>query len=385
MLIFAACLAIFVYGMVASMLGTINPGLAAKFQLTNVQTGYIALAQGIGLVIASVSVGPLLDRKGKKIGLLLGLALVTLALVALANAGSYEVIAGAMVVLGMGGGVIITGANALGSDVSESRRASVLNFLNVFVGLGGFATPFIAGNLLGGDAVRVAYTAAALTGATFAVHLFLRIAPPAPRAAGQKAGAVFGVPVLYLLASATFLYTACEFGIWNWLAKYLIVRGVPEATAFNVLSFGFALGLLLGRVIVAPILIRVPPLTVTIAASILMTATTFAVLRTSAPTLVGALVFLAGLAMAPVFPTTVAIVGDVFKERSATAIGFTITCGFSGLIVSSPLIGWLAGPDPAGLGRGLLVLPAFSTALLVVNLALRARQRSGRAVAGVSA
>ena len=65
MLIFAASLAIFVYGMVASMLGTINPGLASKFHLDNIQTSYIALAQGIGLVIASVSVGPLLDRKGK--------------------------------------------------------------------------------------------------------------------------------------------------------------------------------------------------------------------------------------------------------------------------------------------------------------------------------
>jgi MFS transporter, FHS family, L-fucose permease len=378
MLIFAACLAIFVYGMVASMLGTINPALAAKFQLTNVETGYIALAQGLGLVIASVSVGPLLDRKGKKIGLLLGLGLVTLSLVALANAGSFEVIAGAMVVLGMGGGIIITGANALGSDVSESKRASVLNFLNVFVGLGGFATPFIAGNLLAGDAVRVAYTAAALTGATFVVHLCLRIAPPSPQSAGRNASAVFGVPILYLLASATFLYTACEFGIWNWLAKYLIVQGLPEATAFNVLSFGFALGLLLGRVIVAPILIKVPPLTVTVAASMLMAVTTFAVLHTSAPTLVGALVFLAGIAMAPVFPTTVAVVGDIFKERSGTAIGFTITCGFSGLVVSSPLIGWIAGPDPAGLGRGLLVLPAFSVALLVVNLVLRSKRRAVR-------
>ncbi len=376
MLIFAACLAIFVYGMVASMLGTINPGLAAKFQLTNVQTGYVALAQGLGLVIASVSVGPLLDRKGKKIGLLLGLALVTLSLLALANAATYEVIIGAMVVLGMGGGIIITGANALGSDVSESRRASVLNFLNVFVGLGGFATPFIAGNLLAGDAVRVAYAAAALTAATFAVHLFLRIAPPAPRVPGQKTTAVFGVPVLYLLASATFLYTACEFGIWNWLAKYLMVRGLPATTALNILSLGFALGLLLGRVIVAPVLIKIPPLTVTIAASTLMALTTFAILHTSAPTLLGALVFLAGIAMAPVFPTTVAIVGDIFKERSGTAIGFTITCGFSGLVVSSPLIGWIAGPDPSGLGRGLLVLPLFSAALLVVNLVLRSKRRT---------
>src|SRR5437868_13883526 len=61
-LIFAACVAIFVYGMVSSMLGTINPGLATKFHLDNIQTGYLALAQGVGFVIASVSARALTAR-----------------------------------------------------------------------------------------------------------------------------------------------------------------------------------------------------------------------------------------------------------------------------------------------------------------------------------
>jgi len=374
MLIFAACLAIFVYGMVASMVGTINPALAAKFQLDNVQTSYLALAQGIGLVVASVSVGPLMDRQGKKVGLVLGLTFVAAAMLALASASGFAVILAAMFVMGMGGGIIITGANALGSDVSESRRASVLNFLNVFVGLGGFATPFVAGNLLGGDAVRVAYAAAALTIVTLLVHAVLRIPRPVMSGIRQKSSAVFKQPILYVLGSATFLYTACEFGVWNWLVKYLLTRGVNATTALNVLSLGFALGLLLGRVAVTPILIKVPPTTVTVSASVLMALTTFAMLHISDVTLLGAVVFLAGVAMAPVFPTTVAIVGDVFKEGSATAIGFTITCGFSGLVVSSPLIGWLAGPDPSGLGGALLLLPAFSVALLAVNLVIRKKR-----------
>lgn len=374
MLLFAACLAIFVYGMVASMVGTINPALAATFQLNNVQTSYLALAQGIGLVVASVSVGPLMDRRGKKVGLVLGLTFVAAAMLVLASASGFAVILVAMIVMGMGGGIVITGANALGSDVSESRRASVLNFLNVFVGLGGFATPFVAGNLLGGDAVRVAYAAAALTIVTLLVHLVLRIPRPVMTGIARKSSAVFRQPMLYLLGSATFLYTACEFGVWNWLVKYLLTRGVEATTAFNVLSLGFALGLLSGRVAVTPILIKVPPATVTVSASILMALTTWAMLHVSDVTLLGAVVFLAGVAMAPVFPTTIAIVGDVFKEGSATAIGFTITCGFSGLVVSSPLIGWLAGPDPSGLGRGLLLLPAFSIALLVVNLVIRRKR-----------
>jgi MFS transporter, FHS family, L-fucose permease len=385
MLMFAASLAIFVYGMVASMLGTINPGLAVRLNLDNLQMSYIALAQGVGLVIASVSVGPLLDRKGKKVGLLLGLGLVAMALFMLANASSYGMMLVTMLILGVGGGITLTAANALGSDVSESRRAIVLNLLNVFVGLGGFATPFFAGNLLAGDAVRVAYGAAILTSVAFLVQVVTR----APAAVAQQpkeqvpSGQVFSNPLLYFLAGATLLYTACEFAMWNWLPKYLIVQGIPEQRALNILSFGFALGLLAGRVGVTPILIKVPPLTVTSIAAALMGITTYMTLNSPDPAMAGIIVFCAGVAMAPVFPTTIAVVGSIFKTGTATAIGFCITCGFTGLVVSSPVIGWLAGSDPKGLRTGLMILPVCSAMMLAIYLLLRVKM--GRLTAQASA
>jgi fucose permease len=374
MLIFAASLAIFVYGMVASMLGTINPGLASQFNLDNVQTSYIALAQGIGLVLASVSVGPLLDRRGKKVGLLLGLGLVAAGLFILANASGYGAMLLSMFILGVGGGITLTAANALGSDVSESKRAIVLNLLNVFVGLGGLATPFVAGNLLSGNAVRVAYAAAILTSVTFLIQVFTKVPAPKP-AAGQGEGSagVFTQPLLYVLALSVLLYTACEFAIWNWLPKFLIAQGIPEVRALNILSLGFALGLLIGRVAVTPILIKIPPLTVTLGSAILMAVTTYAMLHTKDATTAGMVVFCAGLAMAPVFPTTIALVANLFKHGAATAIGFTITCGFTGLVISSPIIGWLSGTDPRGLGTGLMILPVCSVLMAGLYLVLRVR------------
>ena len=53
-LIFAAIVAIFVYGMIAAMLGTILPDLSDRFHLTPTQNGTIAFAQALGLIIASV-------------------------------------------------------------------------------------------------------------------------------------------------------------------------------------------------------------------------------------------------------------------------------------------------------------------------------------------
>jgi len=61
-----------------------------------------------------------------------------------------------------------------------------------------------------------------------------------------------------------FLYVSCEVGIWNWLVQHLMAQGIPEARALNVLSLGFALGLLVGRVAVSPVLITVPPEVVTL-------------------------------------------------------------------------------------------------------------------------
>jgi len=381
--------------MVSSMLGTINPGLANRFHLDNVQTGYLALAQGLGFVIASVLGGALMDRKGKKIGILLGLGLVAAALFLLANAPGYTAIIVAMVGLGIGAGIILTGANALGSDVSESKRAAILNFLNIFVGLGGLATPFVAGNLLSGDAVRVAYAGAIITSATFVLHLLTKMPSPIRAVSGvssQTSSGVFRRPVLYVLALIIFLCTACEFGIWNWLVKYLISRGIQESSALNVLSLGFALGLLLGRVAIAPILLKIPPLHVVLAAAVLMAITTYSVLQVSDPKMAAVAVFCSGLAMAPVFPTTLAVLANIFQQGTATAIGFTITCGFTGLTVSSPIIGWLSATNPGGLRTGLKVLPIFSIVIVgIILLLLRSKSVPdgsaivSRAPAGVAA
>jgi fucose permease len=379
MLILAASLALFVYGVIAAMLGTLMP----TFQLTDVQNGTVAFAQAIGLVIASVSVGPLIDKRGKKVALLLGLLLIAIALFTLPHVtANYQLLMAFFLLLGVGGGIVVTGANALASDVSEARRASVMNISNLFFGLGGFATPFLMAHFVGGDPVRLCYLAAVLTVITLAVSFATKMPAP-PRivlGGGSKQGAVYSRPVLYLLALFLFLYVACEVGAWNWLNKYLIGQGMPAVTALNILSFGFALGLLFGRLVVSRILINVSSLNVTLASAILMAATTFLMLRTNDPKIAWIAVFCAGLAMAPVFPTALAIVGDVFRLRTATAMGFVITCGWIGLAVSSPIIGFIASHRP--LGTALLILPAFSVAMILVNLAIRPLARPGRSSAG---
>jgi fucose permease len=244
--------------------------------------------------------------------------------------------------------------------------------VNLFFGLGGLATPFLSANLFARNWVRLCYTVASLTVVTLMIQVVTKM--PSPTSAARfvlaDAYSVLGRPLLFMLGLSLFLYVSCEVGMWNWLPRHLIAQGVPESRALNILSLGFALGLLIGRVGVSPILIHVQPIKVTLAASVAMAVTTFLMLRVTRTTAAFALVFIAGLSMAPVFPTTLAIVGDAFPHMTGTAIGFVITCGWIGLAVSSRVIGAIAGGDPLRLKKALLVIPVSAVLMVGLNLAI---------------
>jgi fucose permease len=306
--------------------------------------------------------------------MVLGLALITIALFLLPRSSGFGSIAAYLFLLGLGGGIIVTAANALGSDVSPEHRGTTLNLLNLFFGLGGLATPFISANLLSRNAVKLCYLVAGLTAATLLVNI--ATAMPQPTGAQSfvfsQVGDVVGRPTLWLLALFLFLYVASEVGVWNWLVQHLMAQGIAESSALNVLSLGFALGLLIGRVGVSQILKTVSPMTVTLGAAILMAITTYLMLQTRDPKVAWILVFLAGVAMAPVFPTTLAMVGDAFPRMTGTAMGIVITSGWIGLAVSSRIIGSIAGGDSKRLKKALLVLPVMAVMMIAVNLTIQA-------------
>jgi fucose permease len=374
MLTLAAVLAIFVYGIIAAMLGTILPDISKRFSLSPKQNGNIAMAQAVGLMIGGFFVGPLMDVQGKKIGILLGLGLIVAALLGLRTAGGYGAVAAFMFLLGTGGGAIVTGANTLPPyiKIGDLTTDGVFNLLNLFFGLGGLLTPLIAARLFRNQSSRLLIFAASLAGLTLAVSAVT----PMPGAEGQVAFQASLVtdllarPALLALAAMLFLYVACEVGVWNWLARHLIAQGVSQAKALTILSLGFALGLLLGRVVVSRVLTDVSAERVLFGSGVLMAITTFFMLQSKSDTIAWVTVFMAGIAMAPVFPTTLSVVNSRFPETAATAVGIATTAGWLGLVVSSPIIGGIAGDDPKRLKTALLILPLFSIVMAVVALAL---------------
>lgn len=366
MLILSAILAIFAYGLIAPILGALLPGYA----LSAGQQGTLATLYALGLVVASLSAGPFIDIKGNKLALITGLALIVASLAAAPNAGGYHGLLAVYFVLGLGGGIVVTGSNTLAGAVDPARRGSVLNFLNLFFGLGSIITTYIASEHI--DPALVCYVIAALAAVGLIVNAVTRMPSPSGKASFQlsEVPPLLTKAPLLLLSLFLFLYVACEVGVWNWLKTYLVdtVHFDPRS-AGHVVSYGFAFGILLGRVVVSRILIKVPALTVTLVVSVLMAITTYTMLHLTSNAAITAAVFCAGLSMAPVFPTTLAMAQDAFPRGTATAMSIVVTFGWIGLAVSSPIIGALA--EGGTYRRALMLIPIFSILMVLVNLALR--------------
>ncbi len=374
MILTAAILAIFLYGLIGAFLGTILPELSARFKLTPKQNGTIAMAQALGLIIAALFSGPLIDSQGKKLCLVLGLALIVVILSILPRSRGFRDLVLLFFLLGIGGGTVVNCGNLLAGDASEAHRAAAISFVNLFFGFGGMITPFLSANVFKGNWKHLGYTIVLFTLGTMVYQFLAKLPGPTGEHSFAFAGAgrLVTHPALIIIGIMLFLYITCELGMWNWLVQHLIAQGIPEKRALNILSLGFALGMLLGRLIGSRVLMSVPPLTVLTVTSISIVVSTALLLHTRNIAALWALVLLAGAAMGPVFPAAVSIAGEIFpKNMQATATGIVITCGWTGLAVSSRVIGAIAGGDPKRLKRALLVIPASAIGILVANTALK--------------
>ena len=139
----------FVFGIVLALLGTLFglPEMRARLGANLAQQGDLFLALYFGLFVATVVVGPLIDRYGNRVVLFSASLLVAVALVGLRWAQSFGPAAGSAFILGLGGGGLNTSTNALVSDLYGEARGAMLNILGVFFGFGALLIPLLAASI----------------------------------------------------------------------------------------------------------------------------------------------------------------------------------------------------------------------------------------------
>lgn len=345
-LLVAAFIGTFTFGVFSAFWGMIVPEIEKKVG----KAATILLANSVGLVIGSVISGPTIDQLGNKVALAAGIGLIAAGVFGLGRVGTLVpgFIMAAMV--GIGGSGIVTSANTLVQDIASTDAARGFwgNIINNFFAVGAFVAPIVLARLIArGTSLRQIATMLSVICALGFVY-YLIVGFPPPKAAGtsmtEGAGYVMSQPLFWVLALMLFLYIGCEGTVWYWLNKYLTQElKFSAASAGNTISL-FAIGIIVGRIISSYLLgeniLGPVPLTILGAVGIAITYTGILLTRNPGP--IKLLTALAGLSMAPLFPTILATTNIHFTQHTGTAIGLTITGGWIGYVFIPPSIGYVA-------------------------------------------
>ncbi|MCJ7487726.1 MAG: MFS transporter [Candidatus Aminicenantes bacterium] len=366
---------IFVFGIVMAIFGAILPSLFDRIGFGAGAAGNLFLTMNFAMLVTTLFFGPLVDRFGFKALLAVSAFLVAGAFLLLSMASTYGLVLGAAVVLGLGGGGLNGGTNALTSDLHDGdKRGSALNVLGIFFGFGALTIPFLIGTLrelLG--IPKILQVATFLSLVPFVIYVVLRF-PKAKQPQGfpiKEAAGIVRSPLLWLCAFILFFQSGNEFTVGGWISTYLQKTfGFGGSAAALVLAAYWA-AIMSGRLLSSRIVraVRSETLILGSAALALCAAVLMAISPSGNVAAAGAVVI--GLGFAAIYPTTLAIVGERFTAMTGTAFSVVIAVG----LVGGMLAPWLAGriAEASSLRQGLLI-PVINCAMIVVLSVLVGRE-----------
>ncbi|MGA2362265.1 MAG: MFS transporter [Candidatus Aminicenantales bacterium] len=363
----------FVFGIVMAVLGAILPSLFEKIGFSTGAAGNLFLTMNFAMLVMTIVFGPLVDRFGFKVLLIVCSLLVAASFLLLTMASTYGLVLIAAVVLGFGGGGLNGGTNALTSDINPAKRRAALNLLGIFFGFGALTIPFLIGTLLKTLGLgRILVLATLLSLVPLALFALFRF-PKAKQAQGfplKQAARVVRNPLLWLCGLLLFFQSGNEFTAGGWISTYLQKTfGVSPSAAALVLA-GYWAAVMAGRLLSARLAkaLHGEKLVFLSAGLALAAAVLLAASPSGAPAMAGAV--LLGLGFSAIYPTTLAIVGENFASFTGTAFSVVISVGLCGGMIAPWLVGKIA--QSSGLRQGLLV-PVFNCAMILVLLAFIGR------------
>ena len=428
-LMILAFLGIFVYGLLAALPGAVLPTLERnQFLPSDSAVGTFLLINAVGAVLAYAISGPIIDRIGTKVALLVGSVCVIGSMIGFAFIVTSVQATSALIlifccslVLGFGANAIVASGHALVAEVAATRRNSVLNLLDICFGLGLASLPLVVQALQRQGGVELIFWS--LGGLTVVLLLLIVTsrfpAPTQSHSSGVgEAVSLFTNPSFLLLAFALFMYVGAEVSVGKWVvtfmerdANILASQGVTAAHletmsrmspdllnrffeadpigvgiasyALRTLSL-FATALLVGRLVSSLLLgvLRINSVLLMTAGSLLTTVSLLIAFNTSSASTVRLGLIAAGFGMGPIFPTSVGLASVMNPRIAGTAMSWVMGVGFAGLLVIPPAVGYVSSAvgGPVGNVRtGLTAVIIASVVMLLLHALLLLRER-GKAI-----
>jgi MFS transporter, FHS family, glucose/mannose:H+ symporter len=285
----------FLMGIVGSAYGPLLEQLARRFDVSLAVAGGVLTTHFSGALVGVLVSMRVLQRVSSRTFMLGALTCLGVGCASVALAPSWLAFLASVFVLGIGWGALDIGCNQLVAHSEGVRRTAILNGLNGTFAVGAVAGPILV-STVGRTHLALLYGGAAAI--AFGLWpLVSGVSGRLPFMPSRTAGSSVFLLAIFMVAFA--LYVGMEAGIGGWMPSHLESIGVQSVAAATLTS-GFWLALALGRLLAALVPARVPERAIVITGS-----------AVSAIALIGALIpavapvafIVAGLAIAPIFPT----------------------------------------------------------------------------------
>ena len=364
-----ACM--FVFGVVLLLMGSLLPTL----RVSGTRAGSLGSIPLIGILTATILIGPILDKVGAKPALAAGLALIVVAIGVMPTLASYTALAVAALAYGLGGGVLNTATNALVSDLSASGRGVALNLLGFSFSLGAITAPL----LLSWAAERSALPTVLRVLAMAPAIIFVLILPlpfPNPAHSGIPLRHLLKVlhhPLVWLLGALLFFESGNENCMFVWSGKVvgdvLHVAAGRADLALAALSTALGAGRLLAVLWLKWLGSRN---TLLLSAAITIAGVVVVLVHETFGGMVTGFAVI-GLGMSAIFPTALGLAGDHFPDETGTVFGAVITVALAGGAAGPVVGGWAATSSP----KGVLLVPLIGGMAIAILTLIVSRWRPG--------
>ncbi|MEP6736574.1 MAG: MFS transporter [Chryseolinea sp.] len=332
----SACLGMLLFGITLITLGSVTLDIQQKFKLDAISSGAIFSILPFGILAGSLLFGPIADRYGYKIILILSSLAIFTGLEGIAFAPSLIVLKISVFFFGLGGGAINGAANGVVSDVSSENKGANLSILGVFFAIGALGMPFILGLLE--DQISF-HTVLSYTGyLAFLISLiFIAITFPKPKLVrGVSSKRVYQLlkdDLLLTIAFFLFCQSGFEAIINNWTTTYLVkINDVIISKALYALSL-YVTGMAVMRLILASLLRKTQAKVMVMISILLLMAGTLLLHFTESYGVSVAGLMILGAGLAAGFPVMLGLVGTQYAEVSGTAFSIVISIALVGNIL----------------------------------------------------
>ena len=369
---------IFLFGVSMVIIGSTLSVLRERFGMSDIEAGGLFSILPFGLLVGSVTFGPVADKYGYRWVLTVAGLFLSLGFFGIAHAGSLFVLRSCIFLFGIGGGVINGASSALVSDLSvKEHKITNLIWLGAFFGVGAFVTPIILSVIEKSYYTLVIDVAGVLS--LLIALLFAVIVYPVTVQKDKisfKLIPVFVKNRLFMaLSFYLFFQSSFEAIVNNWTVTFFVDLRVGDDNALLAFSSSL-LGMILMRVLTGSILRNLSfNRLMTLALAFLGVG--LIILFVPAPFYFKATgMFFIGAGLAPGFPVMLGSAGELFKEVSATAFSFAMLIA----LIGNTLINYITGVLTEKFGMGVFpyVIMTEIVALLLLFVVIRTYKQQAK-------